>query len=218
MESLLFEDVEDEIVTSCTSSFRTRTYAEGERIAEEGEVCKHFLFIESGEAAVQKYTSGGEFTTVELLECGDFFGEEVMEKDLPRYRFTLEAISDVTVLYIPGDLLEKYLLRYPKLKENYIRILLQKVHCRGQRIVLLSQKSVRQKIACYLLGLLRSQGGGDLLILPGSREVTSKLLALPRPSFSRELRAMEEAALIEVKGRQVRILEQTLLEKLVEER
>lgn len=218
MGSLFFQDMEKESAALCAESFRRRKYAEGERIAEEGEDCKCLIFIASGEAAVQKYTSDGEFTTVELLQKGDFFGEEVFEKGEARYRFTLEALSDVDILSIPGEILLKDLQRFPKLKENFIRILLNKEQSRGQRIVLLSQKSVRQKLACFLLGLQKKQGGGEMVILPGSREVISKLLALPRPSFSRELKSMEQASLIEVEGRKIRIREQILLEKLVEER
>ena len=216
--SMLFTNVDPASVKDCIALFRSRTYEAGERIAEEGENCKYLMFIDSGEAAVQKYTSGGEFVTIELLEKGDFFGEEVALEEEGRYRFTLEAVSDITILYISRERFLSLLQNVPELKDNYIRIILEIVRFRGQRIALLSQKSVRQKIAFYLLSLGKKQGNRNLVVLPGSREMTAKLLALPRPSLSRELKLMEEDALIEVKGRQVSIPDHSAMEKLVEER
>lgn len=43
--------------------------------------------------------------------------------------------------------------------------------------------------------------------LPVSKEVTAKLLAMPRPSFSRELVRMEKEGLIRVNGKIVWLLD-----------
>jgi len=47
--------------------------------------------------------------------------------------------------------------------------------------------------------------------------VVAKLLAMPRPSFSRELIAMEGDRLIEVQGRNIRLLDVPTLENDVVE-
>lgn len=216
-DSLLLQDVDPATAEACISAFRRRKYAEGERLAEEGDACKFFLLIESGEAAIQNYTTGGDYSTVEILGRGDFFGEEAAE-DEARYPYTLEALSDVVVFSVSGEHFRKLLQQSPELLRNYISMVLGRVRDRGERIVILSQKTVRQKIASYLLRLRRKQQDADLLVLPSSREATAKLLALPRPSLSRELKSMEETGLIELQGKHVRILNLTELEKLVEER
>ncbi len=217
-DSLLLKDIDPATAEACLSSFRRRKYAEGERIAEDGEECRYFLLIESGEAAIQNYTTGGDYSTIEILGCGDFFGEEAAEEQDAHYHYTLEALSDVVVFYISSERFRKLLQHSPQLLRNFVSMVLGRVRSRGERIVILSQKSVRQKIASYLLRIRKDQKAEDLLVLPSSREVTAKLLALPRPSLSRELKSMEETGLIELNGKHVRILNSAELEKLVEER
>jgi CRP-like cAMP-binding protein len=104
---------------------------------------------------------------------------------------------------------------------NFLRMLSDRVAAQNSRIALLSQKSIRHKIAFYLLELRNGQHPGSTgsvtVELPVSKEVVAKLLAMPRPSFSRELIAMESDGLIEVKGRDVRLLDVATLENDVVE-
>ena len=51
------------------------------------------------------------------------------------------------------------------------------------------------------------------VVLPVSKEVVSRLLAMPRPSFSRELVKMEKDGLIKVDGRKIQLLNLADLEK-----
>jgi CRP-like cAMP-binding protein len=115
----------------------------------------------------------------------------------------------------------------PAIMSNFLRILSDRVQSQNRRISLLSQKSLRQKIANYLLELLRDQlekegetpktarqlVSTQAVELPVSKEVVSRLLAMPRPSFSRELIAMERDGLIRVSGRVIWLLDMDGLER-----
>ena len=48
--------------------------------------------------------------------------------------------------------------------------------------------------------------------LPVSKEIAAKYLAMPRPSFSRELIAMEKDGLIKVSGRKITLCDVAKLE------
>ena len=45
------------------------------------------------------------------------------------------------------------------------------------------------------------------VVLPVSKEVVARLLAMPRPSFSRELISMEKDGLIRVSGRNIWLMD-----------
>ncbi|MBP5186433.1 MAG: Crp/Fnr family transcriptional regulator [Clostridiales bacterium] len=209
----LFAGLErDEFYEFCSMT-RARDFQKGDVIAAEGDSCGSIGIIETGEVAMQKYTSGGEYTTIGLFEPGDYFGEDLLFAEDQKYPYTLEAVSTVQVLFLSKETVTALMDKCPLVKNNYLRILSERVRIQNRRIALLSQKSIRQKIAFYLLELRSERNGADKIRLPGSKEVIAKLLAMPRPSFSRELSQMVKDGLILVDGREIQILNLERMEK-----
>ena len=136
---------------------------------------------------MQKYTSGG-FRDDRTVEARGFFREDLIFGSSNIHTFTLEAMSLTEVLFINKDTLNSLIERSSVVKNNFYRILSDRVREQNKRIAHLSQKSIRQKIAYYLLELRSekglSAGTDDSVRLPVSKEVIAKLLAMPRPSFS----------------------------------
>ena len=210
-EVALFSGLPEECIDKCAGFLRKKTFKRGELAVTEGDICKGMLFLSKGEAAVQKYASNGDYVTLYLLGRGDCFGEEVVIFDNKHYPYALEALTDIDLLYLPLEDLAVLASDFPKLRRNFVRIMQDRIKKQDNRITLLSQKTVRQKVAFYLL-LLSKRQESLTVKLPGSREVVSKLLALPRPSFSRELLVMESEGRIKVSSRSITILDKDLLE------
>jgi CRP-like cAMP-binding protein len=220
-KTLLFAGLERSTFQNYCSLTRVKTFAKGEIIAAEGDICTSIGVIEKGRIAMQKYTSGGDFATITLLKPGEFFGEDLIFGSSNIYTFTLEAMSLSEVLFVNKDTLYALLDKSQVVKDNFLRLLSDRVNSQNRRIALLSQKSIRHKIAFYLLELRSEQTSAgknaDIVNLPVSKEVIAKLLAMPRPSFSRELIQMQKAGLIEVDGREIRLLDVLRLESEVVE-
>ncbi|MBR4009975.1 MAG: Crp/Fnr family transcriptional regulator [Clostridiales bacterium] len=214
--SILFLGLSDAEKEECHALFRTKDLTKGELIASEGDLCQGLFIIEKGDAAAQKYTHSGEFSTLRILEAGDIFGEDQIQKEDGRYTSTLEAISDVSLSYITQSNLNNLVARFPSIREGLWKLLLQRLKLSDERVILLSQKSVRSKISYYLLRLSEKQQQTSVT-LPGSREVVAKYLSIPRPSFSRELSAMEKDGIVKYSGRTVTILDDLSLRKEIGE-
>ncbi len=214
--SILFSGLSDAEKEECQALFRQKELTKGELIASEGDLCKGLFIIEKGHAAAQKYTHSGEFSTLRILEAGDVFGEDQILEENGRYTATLEAISNVSLSYISQSTLVTLVDRFPAMREGLWKLLLQRIKLSDERVILLSQKSVRAKIAYYLLRLSEKQMKTSVM-LPGSREVVAKFLSIPRPSFSRELSAMEKNGIVEFSGRTVTILDDLFLRKEIGE-
>jgi CRP-like cAMP-binding protein len=219
--TILFAGLERSTFQNYCSLTRVKTFAKGEIIAAEGDICTSIGVIEKGRIAMQKYTSGGDFATITLLKPGEFFGEDLIFGSSNIYTFTLEAMSLSEVLFVNKDTLYALLDKSQVVKDNFLRLLSDRVNSQNRRIALLSQKSIRHKIAFYLLELRAEQTSAGknaaIVNLPVSKEVIAKLLAMPRPSFSRELIQMQKAGLIEVEGREIRLLDVLRLESEVVE-
>ncbi|NLB10465.1 MAG: Crp/Fnr family transcriptional regulator [Clostridiaceae bacterium] len=211
----LFRGLTHELYHDNCESSNIRTFWKGEIIINEGDVCPGVYVIVDGQVAMQKYSSNGEFVTLDLLGPLDVFGVRYIFGSRKYFDTTMEAVSTCRVVLVSRDNLLNLISRSPKLLHNYLQILSDTIRLHERRINLLSQKSLRQKISTFLLNLLYDQleNEGETLDtssqvvsthaveLPVSKEVVSRLLAMPRPSFSRELISMEKDGLVKVSGR-----------------
>lgn len=213
----MFSGLDKKSLSEYAAPVRVKTFSKGEIVAAEGDTCSCAAIVEKGEIAMQQYTSGGEYTTIGLLLPGEYLGEDLLFGRRQQYAYTYEAMSQTEVLFIPRDVLISIMEAHPEVKDNYLCLLSDTMYSLNRRIAILSQKTIRQKIALYVLDLRAEQEMRMSVVFPGSREVIAKLLAMPRPSFSRELTAMEKEGILEVSGRTVEILDLVRLEKNIAE-
>lgn len=225
-KTILFKGLEHEVFSQYCSKTSIRVAWKGEIIENEGDDCNGIGVLLQGKLALQKYASTGEFTTISLIEEGEMYGEDLLFGTSNQFPMTIEAVTNSKILHIPKSVLIPLMQNNYFLNQNFIKILSDKVRNQNERISLLSQKTLRQKIAFYLLELykktLKEKNGSHLggnhiksvhiapenlvIELPVSKEVIAKLLAMPRPSFSRELINMEKDGFIKVDGRNIRIM------------
>lgn len=226
-ETRLFKGLEHDVFSQYCGKTSIRIAWKGEIIENEGDNCDGIGVLLQGKLALQKYTSSGDFATISLMEEGEMYGEDLLFGTISQFPMTIEAVTNSKILYIPKSILIPLLQNNYFLNQNFIKILSDKVSLQNERISLLSQKTLRQKIAFYILELYKKQKkekdlirikqphtrANDLDIeLPVSKEVISRLLAMPRPSFSRELINMERDGFIKVDGRSISIIDLKELE------
>lgn len=191
------------------------TFWKGQLIVMEGDLCKGIGIVIEGRIARQKYTPSGEFTTLELLGEGSVFGEDLIFSTHKHFSYSLEALTHVKAVQVSRENILSLISKSPRLLLNYLALLSDRSLEQDRRIHLLSQKTLRLKISGYLLALLEEKlnregkmlreamaGSAAMSVeLPVSKEVVARLLAMPRPSFSRELISMEKDGLVRVDGR-----------------
>ena len=207
----LFAGLDQSVYHEYCYSTNMKTFWKGDVIVNEGAPCTGIGII----------VASGEFSTLDLLGPGDIFGTTLIFSTRKKYPFTLEAVSHCKIVKMTRDVLLSMISKNPQLLLNYMQQLSDRSTEQDKRIDLLSQKTLRLKIGHYLLQLLEEQlEDHDMSLeqalrypttyavaLPVSKEVVSRLLAMPRPSFSRELISMEKEGLIRVNGRVIWFLD-----------
>lgn len=219
-ESTLFQYLDQELYAAFCVKSELTMFWKGDVIVREGDICDRILFIVEGQAAIQKNSLSGEYTTLELLKPGDVFGDDTLFGRRNRYMVSLEAVTNGKLISVSKDELMNAISKSPRLLNNVLWSLSDKVQTQARRINLLSQRTLRSKISAYLVTLLQDkleergvtleehlkEVDKPMVELPISKEMVAKLLAMPRPSLSRELIAMERDGLITVSGRQIQLL------------
>ena len=97
--------------------------------------------------------------------------------------------------------------------ENFISLLSSKVIILNDKIKYLSFKSVREKVANYIL---EESKGKNEVILNDTKEEVAAYLGMPRPSFSRELNNLKREGLIDYSRKNIVIINRELLEEILE--
>lgn len=215
-ESKLFTGLDHDMFDQFCSRVSIRLVWKGEIIFNEADRCDSVGVVVSGQLGMQKYSADGDYITVDLLGPGETFGEDMMFGKQREFPVSIEAVTNSQVILISRDILVPLLHDNPQLLTNYLAFLSDKIQDKNRRIIILSQRNLRMKIGRYLLDLHRIQEEEDdelygpdhksyvstpSVELPVSKEVAARLLAMPRPSFSRELVRMEKDGLLRVSGR-----------------
>ncbi|HHX36394.1 MAG TPA: Crp/Fnr family transcriptional regulator [Clostridiaceae bacterium] len=214
-----------------------KMYYKGEMLANEGDECQALGIVLDGQVALQKYSFDGEFTTLDLLGTGDVFGEDLIFSSRHIWPYSIEAVTHTKIIMLTLNVLIPLFQENPEIIRSFMAFMSDRIQEQNQRIMVLSQRTLRGKISNYLLDLYTTQlvaaqksqaasGSSDnkevlpgdqdsppTVVLPVSKEVVSRLLAMPRPSLSRELVKMEKDGLIHVDGRSIELLNLADLER-----
>lgn len=219
--TVLFANLDQDIYRTYCDDSLVRVFWKGDIVAQEGDPCDGIIVILEGKVSTLMTSPNGDFSTLNLLGEGDTFGDNLLFGKRRKYQVSLEAATNGKYLFISRDRFLQMVSGSPMLLNNILASLSDMVNEQDRRIDLLSQRSLRRKISAYLIGLLKDDleekdvrltdelqvVSTPAVVLPVTKAMVAKLLAMPRPSFSRELISMERDGLIKVSGRVIWLLD-----------
>ena len=94
---------------------------------------------------------------------------------------------------------------YNQFLKNLIKILSNKIIENNNRIEILTNKTIRDKILTYLQ-LLAKKSKSSTITIPFSYSIMADYLAINTSAMTRELKNVKDEGLIETKGRRIKLL------------
>ena len=174
-------------------NFKKVNYKKNEIVFNEGDKCNYIGLVESGSITITTYTYNEKEYEINNITDNGLFGEFIIFNQA-KYLGTGIATKNTTVIQITKfELLE--LLKNKSFSENYLT-LISNINLKiQQKIKLLSQKEIRDKIMFLLLENKKITNNNTFFF--ETKEKLSLLLNITRPSLSRELINMKKDNLIE---------------------
>lgn len=190
-----------------TAGCFVKNFKKGNYIYQENEMIHSLGVILTGHVYMVKEDVWGEETILVRMGKGDLFGENFACSPNPASTVTFYAPQAAEVLFIPYERLLRHAGNRNVLLfiTNLISMMTYKSQNLMRKINVVSRKSLREKIQCFLSLEAEKTGTLDFTIL-FSREEMAEYVCANRSALSRELKAMEKDGLIELKGRTCRIL------------
>jgi CRP-like cAMP-binding protein len=206
----LFSDIgpaeRDRLATGCT----LRRTERGEMVFRMGEPCEAFHVVVVGQVKLFVLSPTGHEKVIELVGPGGSFAEALMFLEKP-YMVNAQALSDTLLLSVRRQVVLAELQRDARFSLRMLAGLSRRLHGLVHDVQAYALQNGVQRVIGYLL---RDQppheGSGPeslTVSLPVSKATIASRLSLTPEYFSRVLRELEEARLIEVDRRDIRIID-----------
>jgi len=195
------------------------SYQKNESLTVAGEKSTGVGVVLEGHAIVTKENAAGNRGILAPLYAGDIFGEMVAFSGQKGWPATIIAQQDCQVIFLAP---EKIVGNCPRqcqshrlLITNMLSIVSEKALLLNRKVEYLTIKSLREKIAAYLLEQSKKAGTATFM-LPFNRHELADFLNVTRPSLSREMGRMKAEGLIDFHGTSVKITAVEALKGMVE--
>ncbi|MFH2067580.1 MAG: Crp/Fnr family transcriptional regulator [Pseudomonadota bacterium] len=214
-ESSLFAGIPEDQLESVQNIVIEKEYAKGEAIFSEGEEGTGFYVVAKGMVKIFKVSLEGKEHILHIFGPYEVFGEVpvFMGKNYPA---SAEAIQKSLLLFFPRGAFINLIEKNPSLSLNMLAVLSMRLRQFAAQIENLSLKEVPGRLASYLILLAREQGDADSILLTISKSQLASLLGTIPETLSRILAKMSSRNLIEVNGKEIRLLDMDGLEELAE--
>ncbi len=191
------------------------TFRKGDTMFDDGDNAKGVYIIEKGIAKLSKSGVYGKDQILRFIKEGDLVGYRSLLCH-EAFQAKAEAMTSVETYFIPAETFLLILEHDSKLAYAMLQKIAYELGESSNTITLLAQKTVRERLAEILL-LLEDRLGTDpegYIKIALTREEIANLIGTATESAIRLISEFKADRLIEVEGRNIKVLDRSKLMKL----
>ncbi|MDN5577809.1 MAG: Crp/Fnr family transcriptional regulator [Chryseobacterium sp.] len=197
------------------SAKQTLKFHKGETIFEDGGTPNGVYFLSKGTAKLSKQGVYGKEQILRFIKEGDLIGYRSLlcGED---FQAKAEAMTEVEAQFLPSDIFLHLLEVAPRLSFVMLQKIAFELGESANTVTFLAQKTVRERLAEILL-LLEQKLGTDpegFIKISLTREEIANIIGTATESAIRLISEFKQDGLIEVEGRNLKILNHDKLIKL----
>lgn len=211
-QNILFKGVTEPDCRRMMTCFNTevRKFRAGSRIADFSRNADRIGIVLSGRAVMVRYDINGVRTIVETLGEQGIFGEFFTFAGTHRSSVEIVADTDCEVMFFRrGEILkrcENACKCHSMVVENLLMLMSEKTISLSERIEVLSQRSIEDKLISFLQITEDNTPKGDTPQIPFSTTALSDYLCVNRSSLQREIARLKKEGVLSVSKRKFRLI------------
>ncbi len=193
--------------------FQVKNYQKNDVITTAGEICDRLLIVQFGSVRAEMNDYSGKTIKIEDLAAPQPLAAAFLFGNENKFPVTVSANNEVEIVSIPKSEFIKLLQGSSLILNNYLNTISTRAQFLSQKLKFLSFKTIKQKIAHYLL-----EKAGDRLHtveIPQSQGQLAEMFGVTRPSLARALSEMNQEGLIETDRRFIKILDKFRMNQLL---
>lgn len=209
--SQLANDDFDKIIDKCP----VRSHPAGYGILSPRVQADRFYIILSGKVRIYKLSQKGDEQILHIYGAGETFGEAAMWRNI-NFPAHAETIEDSEILSVSKAILRQMIQNNADLAMQMLSGMSTKLHEFNRLIEQLSLKGVPARLANLLLESPTRPGTNTIVLSETKRQIAARI-GTAAETLSRAFAKLKADGLIEVKGREITILNAEGLESFLDQ-
>ncbi|MEO8654699.1 MAG: Crp/Fnr family transcriptional regulator [Ramlibacter sp.] len=200
----LFKALDAAALERLAAATTRRALKRGERVFHKGDAPTGMYVVVYGEIRlIARSPVRGERLTG-VVRPGHSFGEPIMFLERPAV-VDAQAATDALVLHLPKEAVFDEIERNPRFARRMIAGLSQRIESLVQELDRQSLGGGRERLVDFLVRSAGNGPGARLVTLPAAKAAVASHLRLTPEHFSRILRELADAGLLQVQGRRITV-------------
>jgi len=195
-------------------AFSVKSFSKGQTIAQRDEEVKNMLIVVEGVVKGEMVDFSGKILKVEEIQAPQPLAHAVMFSKINKFPVDVVALTNCKILFIPRSDVLRLMQTNEVILKNFLSAVSNRAHFLTTKLWFLSFKTIKEKVAHYLLNLAKSETR-TTIILPKSHQELAELFGVTRPSLARVLSEMEHEGIIIVNRREVEIVNKRKLLEMI---
>lgn len=216
----LFDGLTAADVTAILTAARRRRYSRTEFVCRQGDPVDAVYMVATGQVRLTQLEADGQEVVIRFIGPGDIFGAVAAFK-VAQFPVSGEAVEASEIMAWDRPTMTALVQRYPRLGQNLMSILSERIQEMRQRIGNLQTQRVERRIARTLLRLAQQAGQrtatGVLINLPLSRQDLAEMTGTTLYTVSRVLSQWEADGIVKPGRERVEILSPHALVTIAED-
>jgi len=192
---------------------QVRHFSNNEVLAFSGERIEKAMILLEGKLKGEMVDYAGGSLKIEEIEPPQMVAPAFLYGPQSFFPVNLSALSSGKLLIIYKNDFTQLLSSDLRILNNYLNIVSVKAQFFSRKISFLSFKTIREKIASFLLQNIKS--GNSILILNQSQKGLAEMFGVARPSLARTISQMEGDNIIHWERNQVIIINYQSLQSIL---
>jgi CRP/FNR family transcriptional regulator, dissimilatory nitrate respiration regulator len=195
-------------------SYSVKSFSKGQTIAQREDEVKNLCIVVEGVVKGEMVDLSGKILKVEEIPAPQPLAHAVIFSNANKFPVDVVALVDCKILFISKPDFLRLLQSNTTILSNFLRAVSNRAHFLTTKLWLLSFKTIKEKVAHYLLTLSKSESR-TTIILPKSHQELAEFFGVTRPSLARVFAEMQEEGIIHVKRREITIINRNRIIEMI---
>ncbi len=195
-------------------SHSVKSFSKGQTIAQRDEDIKSLCIVVEGAVKGEMVDFTGKVLKVEEIQAPQPLAHAVMFSSANKFPVDVVALVDCKILFIPKADVLRLLQSNTIILNNFLNAVSNRAHFLTNKLWLMSFKTIKEKVANYLLSIAKSETKTTIM-LPKTHQELAEFFGVTRPSLARVFAEMEAEGIITINRKEISIINRSKLINLI---
>jgi len=193
--------------------FKTKFLKKGEWIAQQGDVVNALYILLKGSVKTEMISESGDILNIETIHAPKPLAPAFLFAEHNQFPVDVVALGECEIIIISKESIIKQLACNEAFLQGFMAFTSNRTHFLSDRLKLLSTKTIKGKLAQYILARTNNVD----FTMDMNQTCLAEYFGVARPSLSRSISEMISEGIISLKGKSGKILNLSKLKKLITE-